>query len=373
MAKKSKQLLLAKYVPGEQLDLRCATARASGSYHVNDWVVAVSYDNTKTVIDGGLVTSGTIQVAGDNQSILAGMTGNGTTADSIRFWAGASFENRTTAPFRVKQDGSVVMTKADIEGKIKATSGSIGGFAISSGQIGSEASYDDGTGLALINSLIRFRAKSGYTTKFAAIGDLGYFGFDNVARFELTSQDPYLLGNALFVKCESGDGSMETWWTQRATDIRGNQFSIGKVANFEKGYIGEAYTNIIELYFGLTHKFHFTACSSSLLGIDLPTKTKVNNLVSNAVVMFDLEIVCDQAMLNTIVLRSNDEAWLYWGNHAVVKNVGYWEQSHYLTKTEMTVVGKQAISEYRMSAGDSIRLRYYNGYYYILDKRVTYQ
>ena len=41
---------------------------------MNDWVVAVYYDNTKTTIDGGLVTSGTIQVAGDNNSILAGMT-----------------------------------------------------------------------------------------------------------------------------------------------------------------------------------------------------------------------------------------------------------------------------------------------------------
>ena len=39
----------------------------------------------------------------------------------------------------------------------------------------------------------------------------------------------------------------------------------------------------------------------------------------------------------------------------------------------MTVVSKQSISEYQIIAGDSIRLRYYNGYYYILDKRVTYE
>lgn len=354
---------------------RCATAKASGqSYNVNDWVVAVSYDNTKTVIDGGLVTSGTIQVAGDNESILAGMTGNGTTADAIRFWAGASFENRTTAPFRVKQDGSVVMTKADIEGKVKATSGSIGGFKISSGQIGADASYESNDGLCIINSLIRFLFNSGYIRKFAAIGDLNTFGFDNVARFELTSQDPYLIGNALFVKCESGDGSMEHWYTQRATDIRGNQFGIGKIAMFEKGYIGRAYSDIITSYFGLTHKFHFTECDASLLSVYLPRQSEeINPKVNNAVTMFDLEIVCDQAMPNTIVLTSRDGAWLYWGNHAVVKNVGYWEGVQYKTKLEMAVVAKQAISEYRMSAGDSIRLRYCNGYYYILDKRVTYE
>ena len=73
------------WVNGKDLR-RCQTKKTQGqSYNVNDWVVAVDYDNTKTVIDGGLVTSGTIQVAGDNKSILAGMTGQGTAANSIRF------------------------------------------------------------------------------------------------------------------------------------------------------------------------------------------------------------------------------------------------------------------------------------------------
>lgn len=324
---------------------RCATAKASGqSYNVNDWVVAVAYDNTKTVIDGGLVTSGTIQVAGDNQSILAGMTGNGTTADSIRFWAGASFENRATAPYRVKQDGSVVMTKADIEGKVNATSGAIGGFKISSGQIGADASYDSNAGLCIINSLIRFFFSNSGKKIFSAIGDLNTFGFDNVARFELTSQDPYLIGNAVFIKCESGDGSMETWYTQRATDIRGNQFGIGKLALFEKGYIGQAYTDIISSYIGLTHKFHFTANTSSLLGVDLPNRTKINSLVSNAVVMFDLEIVCDRDMPNTIRVRSSTGAQIY-------NNDG------------------GAHSYIDMAKGDILVLRYYNGGYMIIQHR----
>ncbi len=112
------------WVDGKDLR-RCVTARTSGNYIANDWVVAVHYDNTKTIIDGGLVTSGTIQVAGDNASILAGMTGQGTTAASIRFWAGASFENRTTAPFRVQQDGSVVMEKAIVKGEAHINKGTI--------------------------------------------------------------------------------------------------------------------------------------------------------------------------------------------------------------------------------------------------------
>lgn len=324
---------------------RCATAKASGqSYNVNDWVVAVAYDNTKTVIDGGLVTSGTIQVAGDNQSILAGMTGNGTTADSIRFWAGASFENRATAPFRVRQDGNVVMTKADITGKVNATSGAIGGFEIANGRIGSANTYDSGTGLSLINSNIRFRSTSGNLKRLAAMGDLDWLGFDNLLDIELVSTDPYLIGEAVFIKCESGDGSMETWYTQRATDIRGNQFGIGKLALFEKGYIGQAYTDTISSYIGLTHKFHFTANAISLLGVNLPNRTEINSLVSNAVVMFDLEIVCDRDMPNTIRVRSSTDAQIY-------NNDG----------------GAQSYID--MERGDILILRYYNGGYMILSHR----
>lgn len=111
------------WVDGKELR-RCITKKTSSqSYNVNDWVIAVYYDNTQTTIDGGIVTSGTIQVAGDNKSILAGITGNGTAATSVRFWAGASFENRATAPYRVLQDGSFYATKAYIEGEIHAKKG----------------------------------------------------------------------------------------------------------------------------------------------------------------------------------------------------------------------------------------------------------
>ena len=99
------------WVDGKELR-RCVNPKTkTGTYSPNDWAIAVYYDNTKTTIDGGLVTSGTIQVAGDEASILAGMTGNGTTADSVRFWAGTAFENRTTAPFRVLQSGDAILSK----------------------------------------------------------------------------------------------------------------------------------------------------------------------------------------------------------------------------------------------------------------------
>lgn len=137
---------------------RCITARASGSYVANDWVEAVYYDNTKTTIDGGIVTAGTVQLAGNDQSIKAGITGEGTADTSVRFWAGASKSNRATAPYRVLQDGSFVATKGTITGTIYANAGTIGGFAIASGRIGvaSSSGATTGGGFSLYSSFIKF-------------------------------------------------------------------------------------------------------------------------------------------------------------------------------------------------------------------------
>jgi hypothetical protein len=171
---------------------RCATARKTGSYVANDWVIAVNYDNTVTAINGGIVTSGTVQLAGSAGSILAGITGQGTDSSSVRIWAGASYENRATAPFRVLQDGSFVATKATIEGNIKATSGTIGGFEIGSGRIGTTASGTgtSGSGLSLYDSFIKFAdsyrwASIGTNVLPASTGRVG------VGRFSNETDDSY--------------------------------------------------------------------------------------------------------------------------------------------------------------------------------------
>jgi hypothetical protein len=141
---------------------RCATARATGSFVANDWVIATYYDNTQTTIDGGIVTAGTVQLAnGNSQSIVAGITGGETEAANtseerkVRIWAGASKENRFTAPFRVLQDGSFVASKGKITGEINANTGSLGGFNIAYGHIGAATeSGERGGGLSIYNDFI---------------------------------------------------------------------------------------------------------------------------------------------------------------------------------------------------------------------------
>lgn len=330
------------WVDGKELR-RCITERASGSWNTNDWVVAVYYDNTQTTIDGGIVTSGTIQVAGDNKSILAGITGNGTASDSIRFWAGASFENRKTAPFRVMQDGSVVMSKAQVDGVINAISGSIGGFRIKQGQIGYGSSDEQDTtnGLALFRDFIRF-CNDKQRVLFGCLSSLGYpyNGYmsltDNMGTtLELHHKNP-----------STSDANIEHWYHPKALGVYGNQYNIGKVAAFENGYIGQAYTDIIEQWFAITQKFHFTANTTKYLNVKLPTLAQVNKQTDNVPTIFDIEIVCDRNMGNRIRVSPQSGCTLY-------NNDG------------------NSISGIDMERGDSLTLRYYNGGWMIVNKQYT--
>lgn len=170
---------------------RCVTARAAGSYHASDWAEAVYYDNTKTTIDGGIVTSGTVQLVSPlSESIVAGITGgeNETSQteakNKVRIWAGASKAQRFSAPFRVLQDGTIHATKANIEGTIKATDGEFRGkvyatdgeFAgriyIGNGAIRLEK---DGSG-SLGNGQITWQAEAGaLNIPFLTVGNLWGF------------------------------------------------------------------------------------------------------------------------------------------------------------------------------------------------------
>lgn len=325
---------------------RCATARASGAYVAGDWVLGVAYDNTKTTIDGGLVTSGTIQVAGSASAILAGVTGYGTTPDAVRFWAGATCENRADAPFVVHQDGTTKMSKANVSGIIDAKGGKIGGFDINDGRIGAANSYNQSTGLSLTDRNIRFRGDTVGTMAFASIGVLNWLGYSNAGMFELSSSDNHILGSALYAKCMSGDGSLDHFYPQRAFEYLGNVYGMGKHCDYFTGYIGEAFSDTIVLHFDTTNKFHFTRVGTGYLGMDLPTKTMIDRHAGGKDIFFNLEIVCDKEMWNKIKVKSRPGAQMY-NNDGV------------------------AIDGIDIMRGDSLTLRYYNGAYHVLNKQFT--
>lgn len=102
---------------------RCVTARSSGAFVSTDWQKATVYDSTQVTIDNGVVTGGTVQL-GNTGGINAGITGAGGSPTDVRFWAGSSFANRDTAPFRVDQSGKVWMSNAEVSGVLNAGPGS---------------------------------------------------------------------------------------------------------------------------------------------------------------------------------------------------------------------------------------------------------
>ena len=126
----------------------------------------------------------------------------------------------------------------------------------------------------------------------------------------------------------TSDANIEHWYHPKALGVYGNQYNIGKVAAFENGYIGQAYTDIIELWFGITQKYHFTANTNNV-----PT-------------IFDIEIVCDRNMGNRIKVSPQSGCYLY-------NNDG------------------KSIDGIDMERGDSLTLRYYNGGWMIVNKQYT--
>lgn len=70
-----------------------------------------------------LFQSGLISVGEGTYTSNAGIYGGGTTGDSIRFWAGNTFGNRGSAPYRVTQDGNIVGNKCNMTGTFQTQSG----------------------------------------------------------------------------------------------------------------------------------------------------------------------------------------------------------------------------------------------------------
>lgn len=70
-------------------------------------------DRTQTVIDGGLITTGTLRVEQGGTGV-AGITGNDSGDSAVRFFAGSTFANRGSAPFRVTQGGDLTARSVTI-------------------------------------------------------------------------------------------------------------------------------------------------------------------------------------------------------------------------------------------------------------------
>lgn len=107
-----------------------------GNFSLGDSFVWDAETDTLTITGIINATSGTIggfEIGPDyiRDTINSfGLASTVTGGDDVRLWAGATFANRATAPFRVTEGGLLNATGATINGTITATSGTIGGFDV---------------------------------------------------------------------------------------------------------------------------------------------------------------------------------------------------------------------------------------------------
>ena len=209
------------------------------AFNINEWVEATYYDCTQAVIDGGIVTAGTVQLANEHTgSIVAGITGGygktwketAATPDSekVRIWAGASEGNRKNAPFRVLQNGKVFATDAEISGTVDAQKGSIGGFEIGQGRIGasSSATSTAGEGLSLYKDFIKFADSGAWVIMGTNVLPASLGGLRALARFTNKETSTYGNNYGLIIDVAEGYYGRAHAITAKGA-ISSNSFAIG--------------------------------------------------------------------------------------------------------------------------------------------------
>ncbi len=308
-----------------------------------------------------------INIVNSDSKVQGSFGGVDDETNGYPLWMGG--ETANDAKFKVKYDGTLEATGAKIEGEVNATSGTIGGFTLSQGKIGVGTDSDTTEGLGITNQYIRFANKK----QKVLLGCLSTYGTPYNGYYSLTSEDGTTL--ELHHDIPSGYERYEplSGYRPKALDVYGNVFVKGKQALFERGYIGTAYSDTIQTWFSLTHKFQFESNSvtdaSKYLTLYLPSKTDIISLMSNDSVMFDLEIVCGSGLTNYISIQpdTNNTTTLFRPRHLKV-SYGYDFDLSTYTYTH-SIVSAGTVASYKMYAGDHLRLRYCNGVYYMLTDR----
>jgi hypothetical protein len=184
-------------------------------------------DSTSTVISGGLITTGTLQVS-QGGTVAGGITGNDSGDTAVRFFAGSTFANRYSAPFRVWQDGTMVASKGAI-GRLNVSSNSLyyGNLGIVTPFSGLDATFVisenagivAGTTVAAPGSLssgqrLALIDKTGIELATGGGGGLQFFtstpSQGNIAYIQSPSGNMDITANSIYLKYRTGGGVFVT-------------------------------------------------------------------------------------------------------------------------------------------------------------------
>lgn len=301
----------------------------------------------ETGIVKNTITTGALTV-GNTLGGNAGINGAGLDGKSIRFFAGKPYSQKEQAPFRVDDNGELWATNAHISGQVNATSGQIGQFYINTeenekrGRI--YAGSADTSEIEIGNRGIIVDSRSSFDGLFASFGDFNAAVGVNTyiaQKIEYTGRSYNRIGS--YIKIRPNHISSDNALAQL---IDGNILSIGKRAIYDDGYIGVADLNTIVDNIKYTHTFIFTGVTTDFRTVYLPNAQQINQIVGVNNASFELVIV-----MSIHVEGSNVRIQGVNGG-ALLDNNGNWHAGNNYGYMDM---GK----------GDVLKLRYYNGHYYI--------
>ena len=296
----------------------------------------------KNTITTGALTVG--NVSGGN----AGINGSGLDGKSIRFFAGKPYSQKEQAPFRVDDNGELWATNAHISGQVNATSGQIGQFYINTeenekrGRI--YAGSADTSEIEIGNRGIIVDSRSSFDGLFASFGDFNAAVGVNTyiaQKIEYTGRSYNRIGS--YIKIRPNHISSDNALAQL---IDGNISSIGKRAIYDDGYIGVADLNTIVDNIKYTHTFIFTGVTTDFRTVYLPNAQQINQIVGVNNASFELTIIM------SIHVEGRSVRIQGVNGGALLDNNGNWHAGNNFGYMDM---GK----------GDVLKLRYYNGHYYM--------
>ena len=250
-----------------------------------------------TQIDGNVVATGTL-IVGNTQGTKAGITGTGMTNDSIRFWAGEpdktkpietpkeAEDRRRQSAFLVQEDGNLFTSK------INAKGGEISGDLVLKGGLYSER-WDKRNnivknGTCFSGSGIVYRDDPKYImARFGSIAgnifnaDSSLFNIERKATNPAQYDFDNFTGQVISVPPHADDeiDTFGNYRNNRAQKIYGDTISLGANAKFEWVYTGEAFSDTIEYYLGLTNTFIFTEARNVI--VRLPSADRINAILNN--------------------------------------------------------------------------------------------
>ena len=331
-----------------------------------------------TEIIKNTITTGALTV-GNTLGGNAGINGAGLAGNSIRFFAGKPYSQKEQAPFRVDDNGELWATNAHISGQIEAQSGKISGNLELLGVLysgnwereivnGKETikgeNVNGGTYYGGRGIIYRQDDRGIYTAIGGVAGSVtGVTESMNViSRKPLYPKSKYNLssftGQILSVPPHPNDEIDVSlgYKNNRAQTIYGDTVSFGANSLFEYVYTGVADSGTIHEWLGVTNIFVFSDVASNFREIYLPNASIVISILSK----FGFENISRKELSLsfeiTIVL-----AYSVGGKRIRLSGI---EGGYLLDNDGNRSGGGNGYID--LARGDSIKVRFYAGHYYII-------